>query len=366
MDRWVERMERYARPDTRERVIVDYLKGVVRYTKGDNLSGHRLLSEAFNLARRIGNQDAVSLSANALLHFNEAPHDIAEMTPIAEELWAGSRDKPHGFLKWGIQINVGNIFLISGQRQCAEEVFNDLRALAERSGNLRFWIQSRCADAVLALMDGQLNEVLAITRDMMERSEQAGVSGIAGNYAYPPRVRASVYLGTSLEVREREIPPEVPLYVPELSLIKAHLGRREEVSDILEEQVMKRPDIGTDKDETRFWSDVLYLEAALLVNHRKSAKMLSGRLKGIILLTTGFRFPTCIARHLSGAAALLGKYDEARKHYQEAIKVCTEMSFRPELALSRLQLAELLLEHYPERKRKPWSIWTSPSRSSAR
>ena len=34
------------------------------------------------------------------------------------------------------------------------------------------------------------------------------------------------------------------------------------------------------------------------------------------------------------------------------INVCTEMPFGPELALSRLQLAELLLEHYPNEKKE--------------
>jgi tetratricopeptide (TPR) repeat protein len=62
--------------------------------------------------------------------------------------------------------------------------------------------------------------------------------------------------------------------------------------------------------------------------------------------------PTSLDRHLGGAAALLGRYDEARKHYLEAIRVCTEMRFRPELALTRLQLAELLLEHYPAEKKE--------------
>jgi hypothetical protein len=64
-----------------------------------------------------------------------------------------------------------------------------------------------------------------------------------------------------------------------------------------------------------------------------------------------YNFPP-VARHLGGAAALLGRHDEARKHYQEAIKVCTDMRFRPELALTRLQLAELLLDHYPDEKKE--------------
>ena len=52
----------------------------------------------------------------------------------------------------------------------------------------------------------------------------------------------------------------------------------------------------------------------------------------------------------SAASALLGRPEEARKYYDEALKVTTEMRFRPELALTRLQLAELLLEHYPDEK----------------
>jgi len=53
---------------------------------------------------------------------------------------------------------------------------------------------------------------------------------------------------------------------------------------------------------------------------------------------------------MGAAAALLGRPDEARAHYQEALTVAGEMRFRPEVALTRLQLAELLLEHYPKER----------------
>jgi len=48
--------------------------------------------------------------------------------------------------------------------------------------------------------------------------------------------------------------------------------------------------------------------------------------------------------------ALLGRPDEARAHYQEALEVATQMRFRPEIALTRLQLAELLLDHHPDER----------------
>ena len=45
---------------------------------------------------------------------------------------------------------------------------------------------------------------------------------------------------------------------------------------------------------------------------------------------------------------LLERFDEARSHYHDALKVATDMRFRPEIALTLFQLAGLLLEHYPQ------------------
>ncbi|HEY93755.1 MAG TPA: hypothetical protein G4O15_02295, partial [Dehalococcoidia bacterium] len=90
--------------------------------------------------------------------------------------------------------------------------------------------------------------------------------------------------------------------------------------------------------------------ASVLIGHSQASELLYNRLNPTGVLTGGPRALTCIPRHLGGAAALLERYDDAREHYQEAIKVCTEMPFRPELALSRLELAELLLDHYPDEK----------------
>ena len=58
----------------------------------------------------------------------------------------------------------------------------------------------------------------------------------------------------------------------------------------------------------------------------------------------------CIARHLGDASVLLGNAEQARTYYNQAIELCEKTSFRPELALSRLGLAEVLLEHYPDER----------------
>ena len=136
-----------------------------------------------------------------------------------------------------------------------------------------------------------------------------------------------------------------------IPLLQAHLGRVEEVNAKLDRMLARRPKIASKEDLTPAMIDVAYLEAAVLIKHRQATELLLQRFATNTLSITGFSWTTCIPRHMGGAAALLGRYDEAREHYQEAIRVCTEMGFRPELALSRLQVAELLLDHYPDEKK---------------
>jgi hypothetical protein len=49
------------------------------------------------------------------------------------------------------------------------------------------------------------------------------------------------------------------------------------------------------------------------------------------------------ARLLGGAAALLDEREQAAAYYQQALDVCARIGLRPEIALTHLQLAELLL-----------------------
>lgn len=56
-----------------------------------------------------------------------------------------------------------------------------------------------------------------------------------------------------------------------------------------------------------------------------------------------------IARHFRDAEALPDGPEEARNHYQEALKIATGMRSRPDVAVVRLQRAEWLQKHNPER-----------------
>jgi serine/threonine protein kinase/tetratricopeptide (TPR) repeat protein len=348
--RWTERLDSYARPDTAERAWADAWLGNWKYVRGDNAAGKKHLTQAIELARRIDEQAALEQASTGFLQYSSAPQYAGDRLKMAEEFLVSPYFRGLRFGQ-GFQVT-GSVFLTAGQRARAEKVFGELRTKAEHTGHFRTQLLAAAMDATLALYDGHFEDAMAIVQKTEARGEHEGVIGITKVLTNHPYYRTCIYLGENLEKIVSELGRGSPMACALLGWIQAYLGRKAEVAEILEKYVVQRPGFGTDEDETRFWVETLFLESAVLVGHRQAAELLLKRLNVPGLYTTGVSFPTCITRHLGGAAALLARYDEARKYYMEAIRICTEMLFRPELALTRLQLAELLLEHYSAEKRE--------------
>lgn len=135
----------------------------------------------------------------------------------------------------------------------------------------------------------------------------------------------------------------------EILVMRAHLianlGRQAEALEILQQLLAD-----LDVDEVPVVLLVLLLEAAILIEDVESVSILAAPLSVVNYLSTSGPANTCPARHLGAAAALLGQPDKARNYYHQALEACAKIGFRPEIALTRLQLAELLLEHYPDER----------------
>ena len=346
---WAEKLDHYARAGTIERAYVDWAQAFQKITAGDVKTADRLTNEALELARNIGTKDDYWRIALRPFVYSRVPQLTTKLTQLAEELWV----TPHHELKLTSYTSlyfVADVFLALGQRKHAEEVTAELRKRATRTG---FWALEILADSeegCYLLMDGKFAEARERAERARSRAEAAGNPGFSLLFWVIVENRARVHLG--LVDDDFADSHRIPTVEGQLTLLLTHVGKNEEALELLEKHVVNRPAMGTDEDWTLSWNDVGFLEAAVIIGHRHAAELLLNRFKNSGLVTNGAWHPTCIARHLGGAAALLGKYDEARQYYQEAIKVCTEMPFRPELALSRLQLAELLLEHYPDEKKE--------------
>jgi DNA-binding CsgD family transcriptional regulator len=94
---------------------------------------------------------------------------------------------------------------------------------------------------------------------------------------------------------------------------------------------------------------VLRLELALCIGDVAAASVLAERLAPVVHLTTldGGCTPS-VARLVGSALRLQGDHDGARAHYQLALVGSQRIGYRPEVALTQLELAELLLDQYPE------------------
>jgi tetratricopeptide (TPR) repeat protein len=354
--KWVERADRYAEPETLARAWADEGMAEIKcsaglYTHQNALiaEGLPLLKRALDLARRLGEPQTFWFMACLWLIWAQAPHFTKERWRLAEELEGQSRVGVNAESLGITLLIIGSIFLESGQRQRAEKLFNEAKELAERSGQYQLKLIAMGVDAFTAMLDGRLENAVEIGRNIMVRGAELTIAPFADTVILLASFIPNLRLGRTDETIR--LMSQMPAGVIR-AICLACPAPDPEVTGFLDMMLKSRPEIASDKDVTWSAYDINFLEVAVLVGHKQAAELLLRRFAGIGLLTTGMFNPTCVDRHLGGAAALLGRYDEARKYYQEALKVATEIRFRPEIALTRLNLAELLLEHYPDEKKE--------------
>jgi tetratricopeptide (TPR) repeat protein len=349
--KWAERADRYAAPGTIERARADLIAGHVKYLSGEPTRGLELMMQARDLARRLNDLDWYWYASFRWLYYSETPGRAAERSRVAEELMASPHDGVRLITYAGGLMAAGGVFLQEGKRQRYEDIVHQFIELGERSGQVLLKLFSFLYSANLLVMDGRFEEIEKFVQAARDFCEESGLTELAESLEGNVNCRTWLYSG-----KVEEAIKHIKMYtlVPYLQVLcLAYLGKNSEVAETLERTVVNRPNIGTATDETTSLEDAVYLEAAVMLGYRPEAERLLKRFAGCLNHFAGFFILSInLDRLWGGAAALLGKYEEARKYYDEAIKVCTEMPFRPELALSRLNLAELILEHYPDEKKE--------------
>jgi tetratricopeptide (TPR) repeat protein len=353
-DQWVNRADRYAASGTSARVWANLgiagmktMTGLTTRQFGLAKEGCRLLIKNFELARRLNDPEAFWNAAFTLFARVTAPQHDEMALNLAEELSqksrAGVSTLTHGIASGFLS----GMFLYSGNRQRAEKYFKELKETSDRSGQPNLLLASMHSEGILAILDGRREDALAIGENVHKLGIQLGPAEYAYVLSFICSYNALLNLGRLddiVQLLETSPFATVPVF-------RVNICQDPELKDMLEQWVLARPGLGSADDETPQVFDIALLQAAVRIRNLAAAESLLHRFAGKgMYKVTGSLLLTCIPRHLGAAAALLGRPDEARKYYDDAVKVTTEMPFRPELALTRLQLAELLLEHYPEEK----------------
>jgi tetratricopeptide (TPR) repeat protein len=329
--KWAERADRCAGPGTPERVFADLALGL--RLPGESEQAQQLFRRALTTARDLGDAETFFFAARPFT-LNTIPSREAERFERAQETAQFARQGVSSRVLASELSHCAYQFFNWGHRERAEAFWRDVEEIAERTRDAGAQIYPLRDQMMRLFIDGRLEDSVALRERLVELTEQ---SGSTQTPQLNQLTRVFLYLGRAeeaLSVAALGGRDGAPLF---MAPCYADSGDRKQAQKLLADLLLR---LRTDAAETEpvSWSGplLILLEVAVLVEDREAVDLVGPRLAGLAHLAGTYRYPNCVARHLGAASALLGKPDEARAYYDQAIEVCTKVRFRPDLALSRL------------------------------
>jgi hypothetical protein len=179
----------------------------------------------------------------------------------------------------------GVLQISQGERTRAEELWNQLEELAERTHVATISVLLAQRDVTLATLDGRLEDALALARQFVDRAEDAGAPVRGRRHGFQLQVAPALYLGRAealLTASEDFARLPAPGLLGLISTVVrgiclAHLGHDEDARSLLG-PLLDRLKEDRDPDEAPTAALVVLLQAAVVLGHRAAARVLSARL----------------------------------------------------------------------------------------
>ncbi|MEP7198941.1 MAG: AAA family ATPase [Chloroflexota bacterium] len=339
---WAERYDRYAAPGTVTRVYANLtLFG---------LSGQPFwcgewwdtLVQNLELARQLDDTRVlfyvVSWMLTVLYGVAHQPMRFRLLEEFAQRSHEGVNIHSRGSLLW----TYGKTYFQFGDRTRAEAAWRELAELSTRTRDASVILWSLYTECQLALLNGELETAVALSERLMARANEFG-SSTWGRWMAPfIACRALLYLGRTAEALEWSVGARPDTRI----LILTSTGHRAEAQDALKER-FKQLDVRLERiqqehDEIHIGSLGTFLEIVLLLEDHGWVAAFASCLSNVAYQLDVVNNCNSIARLLGAAAAFMGDKQQAMVYYQQALEVAGKVRFRPEVALTRLQMAELM------------------------
>jgi DNA-binding CsgD family transcriptional regulator len=353
--RWAELAHAYANAGSTERIYADLALSRASFRgRHGRQEAQELRLEALALARQHHDAEGLFRSALSLL-IGVAPQHWEERLRLADECIGWRRDgvsiENLGFVLWF----AGCLQLAQGERARAEALWREVETLAERTrvASVRLLVPHR--DAHLAIVDGHLEDVLVQLQQYIRTADELGASLRGRQIATLMLLAPARYLGraedylTALEDYEQLAGPALlqrAVFTAARALCLAQLGRLDEAR-VLVGVWLDDVGAGSSGDNPN-GADVNVLvtlfQTAIALEHRGAASVLMTQLDCVAHLSMTVNVQSGVARHLGDAAVLVGDLAAAHVYYAQALESAGKIRFRPELALTHVSLAELLLQ----------------------
>jgi tetratricopeptide (TPR) repeat protein len=348
-DVWGERAARYAAPGTVQQASVEMRQVLRLMTLGERREGRELYQRVRAWARSDLTPSELASVLWVILAMPEPPSTTPERVAQAREL-AGLPEESIGARQM-VFFYAGLILLDAGEREEAEQLWRRTQEAAQRMPMAANLLHDLTIQAVIAYLDGRVEESFALSEEIFRLAEAMG-SPLAGS-----QMRAVVGRTPGMELGQPDAVADAVRHFAEASntvgsALGTQLARSLSHGIVVIEQAHPQL-VAALRDlpaphEMNVMELCFLLKAAIRADDREIVKSLAEALVPGVDLAVGSYSFTSPARLLGEASILLGKPEEARKYYDQAFQISQNLRFRPEIALTRLALAELLLEHYPD------------------
>jgi len=340
---WAEALDRYADEGTRMRVYADVAMAGVCVQDGDWAKARHLAEHAYELATEVGDPEATLWSAAALLSPYWAPPYQERTFQLADDVIARSWE---GVANRTLELTLrrcGMVFLAAGRREAAERCWAQIDQVASRTQDavLLLWPDTR--EAIVATLDGDFARALDAAKRLEARAEELDSAADLARFLRP---RPLLALGGSFDTAEtvdgglrgwRGLGGAVGLRI----LGMAAQGQVEEAASLLK-QALEDARVA-ERDDVPSVRLAGLLEGAVALGDAKTASMLAEKLRGTIAVDGDYGLSN-VARLRGAASAMVRDTFQARTACAQALDWATSIGYRPEVALTRFQLAELLLD----------------------
>ncbi|MGE3596702.1 MAG: AAA family ATPase, partial [Dehalococcoidia bacterium] len=158
--RWAERADRFAAPDTSERVSADISLGYLRSVMGRPAEGRNLKRRALALARTLNDPQARLVAALHIIDWPDAPTYHAERLRLAQECATWPREAVNPTHLGDFLFHAGCLLLDWGERAQAEALWREVEELATRTHDAILLLHRHRRDIHLALLDGRLHDAM--------------------------------------------------------------------------------------------------------------------------------------------------------------------------------------------------------------
>jgi DNA-binding CsgD family transcriptional regulator len=344
--RWADAADRYAAPDSVERMNADAALNDLAAAAGDTAAARAIATRVLTLARRLGTPQLVFGAVVNFLGVPPAPCHVDEHVQVAREFARLSGDGIAPPLLGRVRHFCSLVVLDEGDRDEVERLWAEVERLDQQQNSANLRLRTLLIQGERSLLDGRLEAAVAICGRIVVLAEELGVPATGRLWAMLVASRPLLHLGRYGETLAI-IPEDAWQAAAWRALCLAHLSRGQEATQELD-RLLRRQIGGLAMMSIR--DLVRALETAILLRDRQLVGRLVTALAPVATLAHADHAHTCVARHLGDAARFLGEYDTARTRYEQALDVTARARFRPEAALARLGLAEVMLHGGPEER----------------